>query len=49
MKNDEILEESIVTFSNIQTDDEGKIRTASKQFFIYDYNDKFFFKYLGKK
>jgi len=48
MTRDDILQEEIVSFGDIQIDDEAKIDTLQKQFFIYDYQDQFFFKYLAK-
>lgn len=46
--NDNILQEQVGSFGNIQTEDEGLIKVTRVQFFVYDYENKFFFKYLAR-
>ena len=41
-------EEEIVSFGEIQTKDEARIKIVKDQFFIYRYKDSLFFKYLSK-
>lgn len=48
MNEENMLSEDVISFGDMQTTDEYYIRTASDQFFIYDYEDSFFFKYLAK-
>ena len=48
MQSDYILEESIGSFANMKTDDEFYILAVRDQFFIYDYDNNFFFKYLAR-
>ena len=43
-----LLQEDVYSFGRIWTMDEQRIRTLRDQFFVYDYEDKFFFKYLAK-
>nr|MCR5733449.1 hypothetical protein [Lachnospiraceae bacterium] len=46
MSTDNMLQEMVGSFAHMQTEDEILIATARNQFFIYDYDRKFFFKYL---
>lgn len=46
---DNVLQEQIGSFGNMQTDNAGYIGTAKNQFFVYNYNDTAFFKYLAHK
>lgn len=46
--NDNVLQEQIGSFGNMQTDSESLINIAKDQFFVYDYQEKLFFKYLAK-
>jgi hypothetical protein len=48
MLNVGVLQEEVYSFGNIQTDSEDKITTTKNQFFIYDYENTFFFKYLAR-
>ncbi len=48
MQSDYFLQESVVSFANMQIEDDHLIATAREQFFVYDYEDSFFFKYLGR-
>jgi hypothetical protein len=43
-----ILQEQIGSFGDMQTEDDYYIRTAKAQFFVYDYENTIFFKYLSK-
>jgi hypothetical protein len=45
---DDILQNEIGSFDDIQTDDVSRITTIRRQFFIYDYEQQAFFKYLSK-
>lgn len=42
------LQEEVGSFGDIQTIDESRILIAKDQFFIYNYKNSFFFKYLSK-
>ena len=42
------LQEDVYSFTNIRTEDERRIAIAKSQFFIYDYENTIFFKYLAK-
>ena len=44
---DNVLQEQIGSFGNMKTQDEFLINTAKNQFFIYNYKDSIFFKYLA--
>lgn len=48
LSNNDILQEQVYTFGNMRTDDPGLIAVVKNQFFIYDYEDTFFFRYLAK-
>lgn len=43
------LQEDVYSFGAIRTEDETLINSAKTQFFIYDYEDTFFFRYLAKE
>ena len=45
---EKFLREEVVSFGNMQNQNEDQITTAKEQFFIYDYENSLFFKYLGK-
>lgn len=49
MQTDDMLQETVGSFSDMKTDDDLAIVVARDQFFVYDYENKFFFKYLAKK
>ena len=42
------LQEEVGSFGNIQTTSEERILVAKDQFFIYNYKNSIFFKYLSK-
>lgn len=44
----DLLQEDVYSFANIKTENEGRIATTKSQFFIYDYEDTLFFKYLAR-
>ena len=46
--NNDILQEQVGSFGNFRTNDEGMINTAKIQFFVYDYEEKLFFKFLAR-
>lgn len=48
MTQDDILREEITSFGDIQIENTNKIDILQKQFFIFDCQDKIFFKYLAK-
>lgn len=48
MQNDSLLQESVNSFANMRTEDEGEIIIAKNQFFVYDFEEKLFFQYLAK-
>lgn len=48
MSSDNILEDSVGSFGNMMTEREYEIKTVRDQFFVYDYEETFFFKYLAK-
>lgn len=48
MTQDDILQKDITSFGDIQSNDVAKINIIQKQFFIHDYQKKFFFRYLAK-
>ena len=48
MQSNDMLQEMIGSFSDIQTGDDDLITIIKNQFFVYDYDSKFFFKYLAK-
>ena len=43
-----ILQEYVYSFADIKTNNTGLIETVKNQFFVYDYQNSFFFKYLAK-
>ena len=43
-----LLREEIYSFGRIAADDEGLINLVKNQFFMYDYENRPFFKYVGK-
>ena len=45
---DDLLQEQIVSYADIQTTDEYYITTSKYQFFVNDYKNTNFFKYIGK-
>lgn len=45
---DDLLQEQIVSYADIQTTDEYYITTSNYQFFVNDYKNTNFFKYIGK-
>ena len=47
--NDNVLQEQVGSFGDIRTEEEWMIKTAKDQFFVYDYENKFFFKYLARE
>lgn len=44
-----LLDESIYSFGRIATTDEGLINLVKNQFFMYDYEHRPFYKYIGKR
>lgn len=46
--NDNILQEQVGSFGNIQTDSETIIYAIKTRLFVYDYQEKTFFKYLAR-
>ena len=44
-----LLDESIYSFGRIATTDEGLINLVKNQFFMYDYENRPFFKYVGRQ
>ena len=42
------LQENVYSFANIKTEDINRITTIKSQFFIYDYENTLFFKYLAR-
>lgn len=48
MSSDDLLQEQIGSFGNMMTENKSEIATVKNQFFIYDYGESFFFKYLAK-
>ena len=46
--NSNIIEDDVYSFGNMQTDNEEHIEKSKTQFFVYEYEDTFFFKYLAK-
>lgn len=48
MSNNDILQEQIYSFGDIQVNDEHRITVAKNQYFMYEYENSFFFKYLAK-
>lgn len=49
LKSNDFTQDQFYSFNNLETDKEHYITTAKNQFFIYNYEDSFFFKYLSKK
>lgn len=49
MKSDSLIFEEIYSFGNIQSENPDYIRLVKDQFFVYEYEDALFFKYLAKK
>ena len=47
-RSNDILQEQVGSFGNFRTNDEGMINTAKIQFFVYDYEEKLFFKFLAR-
>ena len=43
------IEDSVHSFDRIETEDSATIEKIRDQFFTYDMDEKFFYKYLGKK
>jgi hypothetical protein len=48
MLNIGVLQEDVYSFGAMQTDNADRITTTKNQFFIYDYEDTVFFKYLAR-
>jgi len=46
--NESIVQESVYSFGAIKSMDENRIKTIKDQFFIYNYEDSFFFKFIAK-
>lgn len=44
---DNLLQEDCYSYADIQMEDEGYISLIKDQFFVYDYENKFFYKYLA--
>ena len=48
MNSSEILQEQVHSLGAIRTEDKYRIQTIKEQFFVYDYENSAFFKYLAK-
>ncbi|MCM1296343.1 MAG: hypothetical protein NC311_12460 [Muribaculaceae bacterium] len=46
--NDNLLQEQVGSFGNIQTNNETIIYAIKRQFLVYDYQEKAFYKYLAR-
>jgi hypothetical protein len=48
LKEDNFLQEQVYSIGNIATSDNNTMETIKDQWFVYNYNDTFFFRYLAK-
>ena len=48
IENKSIINEWVYSFGNIRTDDAGIIKALKNQYFTYDYDKSYYYKYISK-